>query len=45
MRNLYEEYVKNVCKNCKNKENCSEELRIKIDNSIKCDKYEGSEAK
>ena len=43
MENMYETFASIVCKNCKNKENCNEELRRKIDNSIKCERYEGSE--
>lgn len=37
---IYETYSRTVCKICKNKEQCQEELRIKIDGTIKCDKYE-----
>lgn len=37
---VYQTYVKTVCKKCKHKEQCNEELRIKIDNTIKCDNYE-----
>lgn len=37
---IYETYVKEVCSNCKNKTNCKEELRVRIDNTIKCEKYE-----
>ena len=37
---IYETYSRTVCINCKNKEQCQEELRIKIDGNIKCDNYE-----
>lgn len=39
METIYEIYVKEICSKCKNKENCEEELRIKINNTIKCEKY------
>lgn len=37
---IYETYVREICSNCKNKKQCQEELRIKIDGSIKCGCYE-----
>ncbi len=37
---IYETYSRTVCSNCKNKEQCNEELRIKLDNTIKCERYE-----
>ena len=37
---IFETYARTVCSICKNKEQCNEELRIRLDNSIKCDKYE-----
>ena len=37
---IYETYIRTICSKCKNKKQCQEELRIKIDGSIKCDKYE-----
>lgn len=37
---IYETYARTVCRNCKNRERCQEELIIKIDNTIKCDYYE-----
>lgn len=40
MENIYETYARTVCANCKNKKECQEELRRRIDGSIKCDKYE-----
>ncbi len=43
MKNVYETFVKMVCINCKNKQSCNEELRMRIDNTIKCSKYEGSD--
>ena len=38
--NIFNKFIKEVCNNCKNKKECQEELRIRLDNSIKCDKYE-----
>ena len=38
-KELFETYTKEICSMCKNKENCQEELRIRLDNSIKCDRY------
>lgn len=38
-KELFETYTKEICSRCKNKENCQEELRIRLDNSIKCDRY------
>ncbi len=40
MENIYETYARTVCANCKNKKECQEELRKRIDNTIKCNKYE-----
>lgn len=40
MENIYETYARTVCANCKNKKECQEELRRRIDNTIKCNKYE-----
>jgi len=37
---IYQTYTRTVCSICKYKEECQEELRIKINNTIKCDKYE-----
>lgn len=37
---IYETYVRTICRNCINKETCNEELRKRIDNTIKCDSYE-----
>ena len=39
MENIYETYARTVCVNCKNRKECQEELRRRIDGSIKCDKY------
>lgn len=43
MESIYEDFLKNTCKNCKRNQYCQEELTIKIDNSIECDKYERSD--
>lgn len=37
---IYQTYVRTVCSICKNKKQCQEELRLRIDNSIKCKNYE-----
>lgn len=37
---IYETYTKRICNNCKNKEKCEEELRIKLNNTVKCENYE-----
>lgn len=37
---IYETYTRQICSNCKNRDKCQEELKIKIDRSIKCDNYE-----
>ena len=37
--NVFKKFSKEICSNCDNRE-CQEELRVKIDGSIKCDKYE-----
>lgn len=37
---IYKTYVITRCKNCKNKENCQEELIKRLDNTIKCERYE-----
>lgn len=40
MKNIFEIYAKEICANCKNRKECQEELRKRIDGSIKCDHYE-----
>nr|DAQ49106.1 MAG TPA: hypothetical protein [Caudoviricetes sp.] len=37
MKNIFEIYAKEICTNCRNKKECQEELRQRIDDSIKCD--------
>lgn len=39
METIYETYEKEICSNCKNRDICKEELRIRLDNTIKCDSY------
>lgn len=39
MKNIFEIYVKEICTNCRNRKECQEELRKRIDSSIKCDSY------
>ena len=38
--NILEEYVEEICSICKHRETCQEELRKRIDNSVKCERYE-----
>lgn len=40
METIFETYARTVCANCKNRKECQEELRQRIDGSIKCDEYE-----
>lgn len=40
MKNIFEIYTKEICTNCRNRKECQEELRQRIDSSIKCDSYE-----
>lgn len=37
---IYETYTRTVCRICKNQKECKEELRKRINNTIKCDKFE-----
>ena len=37
---LYNKFLKEICSRCKYDKECQEELVIRIDNSIKCNKYE-----
>ena len=39
MDNIFQKYVKVICSKCKNRQLCQEELRIRIDNTIKCENY------
>ena len=38
--NIFRAYVKWICRHCKNRYICKEELHKKIDNSMRCDVYE-----
>lgn len=38
--NIYEAFAREMCANCKNSNECKEELRLRIDNTIKCQMYE-----
>ena len=42
--NIFKTFNNEVYKNCKSKE-CPEELRIKLDGSLKCDEYERKKEK
>ena len=37
--NIFKTFNKKICKNCKS-ENCPEELRVRLDGSLKCDECE-----
>ena len=37
---IYEKYSKEICSNCKNRKECKEELRQRLNGSIKCNNYE-----
>lgn len=39
METTYEAYARVLCSNCKNRKNCKEELRRRLDNTIKCYSY------
>ena len=36
---IYQTYTRTVCSICKNKDKCEEDLRIRLDNTIKCNEY------
>lgn len=36
---IYETFTRTICSNCINSKQCKEELRQRIDNTIKCDEY------
>lgn len=40
METIYETYTRTLCSNCNNRYKCQEELRKRIDNTIRCDNYE-----
>jgi hypothetical protein len=40
METIHETYTRILCSNCKNRYKCQEELRKRLDNTIRCDKYE-----
>lgn len=39
METTYETYARVLCNNCKNRKICKEELRKRLDNTIKCYSY------
>ena len=43
MENIYQTYAREICSKCKNKQQCEEEIRVRIDKTIKCDSYEKEE--
>ena len=40
IESIFKQFNKEICNNCSNREKCQEELRIRLDGSIKCEKYE-----
>lgn len=39
METIYQTYIREICSNCRNRNICKEELRIRLDGTIKCDSY------
>ena len=37
---IFKNYIETNCKNCINEKECKEELRIRLDGTIKCNEYE-----
>ena len=44
-REKFKSYSEKICSNCINKKECQEELRIRLDGSIKCDEYKRKKEK
>ncbi len=40
MKNIYERFSEELCRNCRNKHKCIEELRKRIDGTLYCELYE-----
>lgn len=40
METIFETYARTVCANCKNRKECKEELRQRIDGTLYCEPYE-----
>ena len=36
---IFKNYIETNCKNCINEKECKEELRIRLDGTIKCNEY------
>ncbi len=45
IENIFKKFSKEICTNCINRKECQEELRIKLDGSVKCDRYEREKEK
>ena len=41
-KSVLKKFNEEICKNCENKD-CPDELRIKLDGSLKCDEYKRKE--
>ena len=42
---IFETFNREICSKCKKNKYCQEELRRRIDNSVKCFEYEGESNK
>ena len=38
--NIFETFIREICSNCKKDKYCQEELRRRLDNTVKCYEYE-----
>ena len=39
METIFETYLRTICSNCKNGDSCTEELRRRLDNTVRCWEY------
>ena len=39
MKSILQEYSEKICSICANRKDCQEELRIRLDNTVKCYEY------
>ena len=40
IENIFKDFNSKICSNCSSRNKCQEELRVRLDGSIKCEKYE-----
>lgn len=43
MKYILQEYAEQICSICANRENCQEELVVKINKSVKCNEFKREE--